>query len=323
MEQGTVLSNTWPPDSTEKRRNFYKSLSKIFLNLAGWPLPRIGSFTIADSGEISLTNRPLTLRLPLLENEGIPTGIPQDRCYSSTDSYLRALLNCHDLKLWHQPNAIRDQYDARFQMAILTILRSIISHYTLPHLQDGPFFYTFTDLNPGNIMVDQQYNITSIVDVEWCCSLPIEMQHPPFWLSGHAVDDLEGEKEKLFQDVCEEFLDIFEEEERALGSDFCTQVMRLALDMKSHWLWACLREPRATCNIFCDHLQPQYPPVRSEQEEQAATHSEEEEDDRQIQFQRVVASYFTTNGSGLVKRKCLDRIDYIDKLRSQHRAQYT
>jgi hypothetical protein len=321
-KQGTLLSSVWPPNSIEQKRSFYKSLSRIFLALARCPLPRIGSFTIQNTGEMCLNNRPLTLRLPLLENEGIPTGIPQDRCYSTTDSYLRALLKCHDLKLRYQPNAIRDQYDARFQMAVLTILRCIISHYTQAQLQEGPFSCMFTDLNPGNLMVDRQYNITSIVDVEWCCSLPIELQHPPFWLSGYAVDDLEGEKERYFQDMCEEFLEIFQEEERALGSEFHTNIMRLALDMKSHWLWACLREPRATCNIFCDHLQPQYPPVRSEEEEQAAMHSEEDEDNQQVQFQRIVASYFTAYGSSLVKQKRLDRNDYVDELRSTHRIHY-
>lgn len=270
------------------------------------PLEKIGSFTIHNSGEMSLSNRPLTVRLPLLENEGIPTNIARDRCYSTTDSYIRDLLNCHDLKLKHQPNSVRDKYDAEAQMAVLTIMRALPSHFTQSHLQNGPFHFIWTDPHASNIFVDQQYNITSLPDLEWCCSLPIETQHPPFWLSGHAVDQLEGEKKKEFDDMCLEFLEIFEREDSQHsrpGSGFCTRVMRSALKKNTHWFWASLNQPRATYNLFLDHLQPRFAP----------THLEEE---KSIQFQRILAPYWTEDSDKFIDQKVLDRQDYLDQLKS-------
>jgi hypothetical protein len=101
------------------KRNLYKSLSRIMLDLA-IPLDKIGSFTVDDDGQVSLSHRPLTLRLAALENEGIPTQISPKTCYSRTDSYLHDLLHCHDLKLQHQPNSVRSRLDAEGQMAVLT-----------------------------------------------------------------------------------------------------------------------------------------------------------------------------------------------------------
>lgn len=86
--------------------------------------------------------------------------------------------------------------------------------------------------------MDRQYNITSIVDIEWACSLPIEEQHPPFWLSGHPVDDLGGDHEQDFNDMYSDVLKVFEEENNGrslLGTNFHAKVMMGAFEKKSHW----------------------------------------------------------------------------------------
>lgn len=303
-----MLSEVWPRRTNQQKRNLYKHLSRIILNLASRPLDKIGSLTVHDSGEVCLDNRPLTLRLALLENEGIPINIPRDRCYPTTDSYLRDLLNCHDLKLAYQPNAVRNKYDAEAQMAVLTMMRTLPQQFVQQHLQHGPFILRFTDLHASNIFVDQNFSITSLPDLEWVCSLPVETQHPPFWLSGHELDELEGEKEKDFDTMCIEFLEIFEREDNqlsSLGPGFYTRVMRDALDQKTHWFIASLNEPRATYNFFLDHLQPRFAP----------SHSQEEE---AILFQRILAPYWTLHASDFIKRKVSDRENYLVELRSRY-----
>jgi hypothetical protein len=309
-DQGTLLSSMWPPDTITQKHNFYRSLSQVMLDLARRPLEKIGSFTVHDSGEISLSNRPLTLRIPLLGSEGIPTNIPRDRCYSTVDSYLHDLRNCLDLKLKHQPNSVRDRSDAEGQMAVLTTLRALLPDLIQGDLRHGPFIYTLTDLQPSNMFVDQQYSITSIVDIEWCCSLPVEAQHPPFWLSGHMVDDLQGEEEKAFDDMWEEFLTIFEQEDKKhsiLGSGFCSKVMRIAHRKKSHWLWASLKEPRAMNDIILDHLQPQFAPTLSAEEA--------------IRFQQVMARLWCRDADDFIQQKLDDRHSYVEQLRSTYRDQ--
>src|SRR5580700_2489332 len=69
---GKMLSESWEKlrHNQNRRTNLFRDLSRIILSLAQLPLPRIGSLTIDDRGILTLSNRPLTLRLHHLENEG-------------------------------------------------------------------------------------------------------------------------------------------------------------------------------------------------------------------------------------------------------------
>ena len=187
---GKMLSATWEELRHDKSRriNLFTDLSRIILSLGRIPLPRIGSFTIDDDGVVKLTNRPLTLPLQFWENEGIPTNINRSLTYSSVDPYLLDLLACHDNRLHHQPNSVTDEIDCRAQMAILTTMRSVLPRYLCRDLRYGPFFMTLTDLHSSNIFVDKDWHIKYLVDLEWACSLPGDMQHPPWWLTSRGVD---------------------------------------------------------------------------------------------------------------------------------------
>lgn len=85
-----------------------------------------------------------------------------------------------------------------------------------------------------SIFVDEQYRITALIDLEWTCSLPLEMLQPPFWVSGHIQDNFVGgtEKaitnEKAFILVSREFLDIFGQEPKSRDPS-----RKLPLDAKS------------------------------------------------------------------------------------------
>lgn len=86
------------------RINFIKDLSHIILALNQSPLHRIGSRTIDERGVLMLTNRPLAHHFHSLENEGIPTNIPRDLPYMTTNTYYTDLLGFHDSYIRNQPN---------------------------------------------------------------------------------------------------------------------------------------------------------------------------------------------------------------------------
>ena len=190
VEEWRTLADTWEElrGDKDRRANLFRDLSRIMLSLGRVPLPRIGSFTINNKGVVSLTNRPLTLRIQTLENEGIPTNIGRDRTYLSAWPYYVELLACHDSRLLHQPNSIYHERDCRDQMAVLTIMRSILPSFVDQTRQHGPFLFTLTDLQPSNIFVDKDWNVKCLIDLEWACSLPIEMESPPCWLTSRGVD---------------------------------------------------------------------------------------------------------------------------------------
>ncbi|PGH11572.1 hypothetical protein AJ79_04830 [Helicocarpus griseus UAMH5409] len=126
-----ILSKTWNDlrHDNIRRTNLFRDMSRIILALASHPFPHIGSLRMDSQGFIHLKNRPLTLRLQHLENEGIPTDISKDQIYFTSDAYVLDLLACYDSKLRYQPNSILDDFDGHAQMAAVTIMRATHSHY--------------------------------------------------------------------------------------------------------------------------------------------------------------------------------------------------
>ncbi|KAJ4512100.1 hypothetical protein HRR83_006057 [Exophiala dermatitidis] len=311
-ERGQTLSAVGHPPP-EHRPTLFRSLRRILLDLAR-PLSRIGSFTVHDSGEVCLTNRPLTRGLVVLENAGVPTKIPQNQTYSSTEPYLLDLINCHDQRLIHQPNVARSKLDLEGQMATIVALRALYSTFMSTPLQREPPIFQFTDLHEDNFFVDENYCITGIVDIEFSCALPREMQHPPFWLSGHELDDLDGEgtqeNEEKFERACEEFLRILEEEDDDDGDgetfSICprdyAQAMRDSLRRKQHWYLTAVKVPRIAYNTFVNKIQPQF----------AFSHSEEEAG----KFQDVMAKYWRVDTVAFFEQKRHEWSNHLSQLRS-------
>lgn len=95
VEEGEMLSETWEEHrgDPKRRANLFRGLSQILLSLAKVPLPKIGSWTIDDSGILSLTNRPLALLLHEFESHHIPTGIPRVRIHELEENFR----SCNDI----------------------------------------------------------------------------------------------------------------------------------------------------------------------------------------------------------------------------------
>lgn len=169
-----------------RRKTLFGDIARIMLSLNRVRLPRIGSLTLDDDGFIRLTNRPLTLRLQTMENEGIPT-FPRDSTYGSIEPYILDILQNHDNRIHHQANAIHTTNDGQQQMAALTMMRALLPQFTSRQYRDGPFVLTLMDLRQSNIFVDDNWNITALIDLKWACSFPIKMQTPPYWLTGRPI----------------------------------------------------------------------------------------------------------------------------------------
>ncbi|KAK2738458.1 hypothetical protein FQN57_007049 [Myotisia sp. PD_48] len=167
-KQGRMLSDTWFEDSDHKplRTTLFRGLARIMLSLARVPFPRIGSFVIDSNGFISLSNRPLTLDIQDLENEEISIDIPRHYTYSTTDSYIADILSLHDSRLIHQPNAINNGMEYIQQVSTLSAMRISTPLFFRRDLRRGPFIFSFPDLHQSNIFVDEEWNITSLVDLE-------------------------------------------------------------------------------------------------------------------------------------------------------------
>lgn len=276
------------------------------LSLGRIPLARIGSFTLDDEGVLSLTNRPLTFQLQALENGGIPTNITRNDTYTTTESYALDLLAYHDSRLRYQPNSINDESDCRAQMAVITQMRAVLPHFTNRDLRRGPFLFTLTDIHQSNILVDEEWNIKCLIDLEWACSRPMDMQNPPHWLSGQSVDHLIGKNLVEFNEVYEEFMEAFEFEEklRYTANLPHARSMRRAWDSGSFFYFHALDSTTGLFNLWERNIQPRFSTM----------------DNLNHEFNRLIAPYWSADAESVCAAKIKDRGEYDKKLRAMFQA---
>lgn len=304
VTNGKMLSDSWGKLRYDKTRrsNLFRGLAQIIISLNKSSLPRIGSLTLDNRGVSTLTNRPLTLRLQSLENEGIPTKISRNATYTTVSTYLLDLLECHDNRIHYQPNSIHDTNDGQQQLAALTTMRAVLHHFTRGEYQHGPFVFTLTDLHQSNIFVDDDWHITCLIDLEWACSLPIEMQCPPYWLSGRAVDDIEhGEHLDTFRQMIDEFCEAFESEEKRLAESTLHQtlIMKKCWESGGFWYFQAVNSPKGLYRIFNHHIQQLFCP---------------EHCTKRV-FDQVLAPYWCIDAEGVIEKKVKDEEEYKDQLK--------
>lgn len=300
-----MLSESWKSlrHDRDRKTNLFTGLSRIILSLARVHFPRIGSLTIDNYGVISLTNRPLTCTLQQLENCSIPTDIPRNQTYTTADTYLSDLLTCHDNRIRYMPNSIQDAADGQQQLSALTMMRTLLRHFTDRNLRSGPFILMLTDLHQSNIFVNSDWHITAIIDLEWACVLPIEMQHPPYWLTGASIDRLVREELEAFGDVHAEFMAAFEREERSFkkGDILHTRIMRKGWKIGNFWYFSALDSLNGLYSLYMSHIQRIFAPL----------------EDSGPEFDRIVSAYWTPKTAEFIAEKLRDKEVYSRKLRER------
>ena len=304
--QGEMLSKTWNDkrDDPKLRSNLFHGLSRILLSLTKIPLPKIGSFTIDENGYLHLANRPLTLQPQFLENENIPIDMPRNRTYTRMDSYIHDLLATHESRLRHQPNAVRHLQDGFYQICALTLMRSVWPCFFRRDLLSGPFYLHLTDITQQNLFVDEDWNITAVLDLEWTCSLPVEMIHPPFWLSDQSISTLDKE---TYGTLHREFTEILKEEEEkaiAAGRKSAIQLyslLRKGWERGAFWCTLAIHTPMSLFDLFYDHMQPKF--------------SENHKDEKQ--FWLITMPYYGFGTRAFLDEKIKDKEEYDKSLREE------
>ncbi len=230
-----VLDKTWVARRKDpvRQQNLFRGLARIVLSLARDPLPRIGAFSFRDDGTIALTNRPLDCTMAIFENDGTPRVMPGDRTYSAVEPYVADLFRLHDQRFLSHPNAIYDERDCWSEMAAWVLVRSLARRYVRPEQRNGPFLLQLNDLRPRNIFVNDAWNVTRIVDLEWVCALPVERLDVPYWLTGQDIGGLEGEALTEYAEVRDAFMAVFEEEDSRIAAE---HNLSLAKVLHESWL---------------------------------------------------------------------------------------
>ncbi|KAJ5544125.1 hypothetical protein N7494_005404 [Penicillium frequentans] len=299
--RGKMLSESWEEGrhNAQLRMNLFRGLSRTLLSLTRIPLPRIGSFVLDDKGYLRLNNRPLTLQIHQLENEQIPIDIPREVTYISVDSYINDILSLHESRLRHQPNAVSHLEDGFYQTSALMVMRSIWPCYFRRDFLRGPFYLNLTDIHQSNIFVDDEWNIKYFIDLEWACSRPVEMIHPPYWLTNQAIDSISvGDYENLHA----EFMEALAEEESKCSTTslpLLHPILQQGWGKGTFWCSLALNSPTALFKIFYDYIQPRF--------------SKAHNDDST--FWVITMPYWTFNAFEFIEQKVKDKKQYDLSLR--------
>ena len=318
-DRGAMLSNIWHEKRFEKafRTNLFRDASCIMLSLAKVPLPQIGSFTLDTAGSLSLSNRPLTPQLQNMENGGIPPRMMRSDIYTSIEGYALDLIAYQENQLRWQPNAVNDEEDCRAQMATQTGLRAILPHFVTRAKRNGPFFLFHNDMHQSNIFVDETGRITSLIDLEWACTLPLDMFHTPYWLTDRKLDELDREDTmKEYDTTQQEFLDAFEENEQALQGTqhllsadqergfLFTDILRHNWKTGRHFYFGALQSRAVGYNVFFQSIRPLFPGTPSTQD----------------QFEQVAAPFWAPDADEVTKAKLEDLEKYNQDLSEMFKA---
>jgi hypothetical protein len=81
------------------------------------------------------------------------------------------------------PGSVTDADEARKKYLRLRKLRKMLPELVDPAWDAGPFVLRCEGMRFGNMLVDENFNITAVLDWEWAYSAPKQMLHsPPRWL---------------------------------------------------------------------------------------------------------------------------------------------
>ncbi|KAJ4266990.1 hypothetical protein NW762_003088 [Fusarium torreyae] len=304
-ETGKMLSLTWSDylSDTGRRKNLFGGMARIMLSLARLPQPHIGSFKFDTTNcTVTLSNRPLTCSMAIFEQSGTPRVIPPNQLYQNTDSFASDMLTLHDNHLLYNPHAVRDEEDAQERMALRALLRTVTHFFVLPERRNGPYLLQPTDFHQSNIFVDDEWNITCLIDLEWICALPVEMLSVPYWLTGCSIDEIVDEQYEPFDKVRKEFLAIMDEELRNVQVEHDVQItktMRDTWESKGMWYWACIRSLNGWLFIVEDHILPKFSAIEG-----------------LVKDLKQMSSFWQENASRHIEAKVADEKRYQTELRT-------
>jgi len=304
---GRMLSETWETlrGDQHRQQRLFRGLSRILISLARVPQPRIGSFLFGTDGTVTLTNRPLLCNVAILENDGAPRTI--DETYSCVEPFVADLLNLHDGHFLANQNAVEDAQDCRRQIANRTLLRTLSHHFVggRSRRRNGPFRLQLTDLQQSNIFVDNDWNVTCLIDLEWVCALPAEMLAVPYWLTGLGIDELVGNNLVGFNSVHQQFVSVLKEVEEEMlrksslseegGAATLSSTIHDGWESGAVWFWHCLDSVNAMLTLVEDHIAPPFSHVSTDAE--------------------VLHKYWCQGSCKVVNKKVADHDKYVEELK--------
>lgn len=159
-EQGDKVLRSDIPDSILEV--VYRQIADITLELSEHDFDQIGSLSLNGDDTWSIGSGPLTLNSNELARCGNVHVEP--RVYSTTSDYLFAITEQNIIHLEKQRNSISSSSDARRKYTARHLFRAAAPSFVSQRYNQGSFKLFCDDFRPGNILVDDSFKITGIID---------------------------------------------------------------------------------------------------------------------------------------------------------------
>ncbi|TQV92473.1 hypothetical protein V2A60_007161 [Cordyceps javanica] len=298
--RGNMLSETWAQNRDDARfYNLQRDIARIMVSLAQHPLPRIGTFSIDSGGYLRLDNRPISVESTVHENEGLTPIVSRRTTFSSVKDFIFSQISTFETRFLEQPNAIVSRRDALYQMTGLAAAR-----IALPQLlrdDNGPFVFALRDLHRSNVFVDQNWNVTAIIDLEFAASWPAEFIQTPHWLEYDFIDDVTPAGFEARHTEFMEHIKRAEELRENSGTESLSSIMQRSWDEGTFWVPLTLRDPVSFAELFYERILTGYFDFTAE----------EIKDEQNYHF---CSRIFRRNFQSIIDKKLDDQRTYSDGL---------
>ncbi|KAI1472459.1 uncharacterized protein F4812DRAFT_408975 [Daldinia caldariorum] len=165
MEKLHEKSLRWSATTQEQRRKVMEQLADVFIELSSYPFDRLGSLHYPGAGDIhigALARESLTD----FTESGMRTMGPFSSLKEYHESSIRLILDLILRGEMYSEQAVDAYLIHRFLLDIVPIVLSQSVE------DDGNFYLKHADDKGDHIMVDEDFNITGIIDWEWAHTAP-------------------------------------------------------------------------------------------------------------------------------------------------------
>jgi hypothetical protein len=192
-----------------------------------------------------------------------------------------------------------------YEMATPSLPLWLVCGHSLP---SSPFDSTTEHLTSyllpifirATYFVDEDWNIMRIIDLEWACSRPWQMQNVPYWLTSQGLDTIDDEALEAYQVTFDEFIHAVKEVERSVSvpAQPLSHIFQSSWLSGKFWFAQALDSPEALYSVFINHLQSRYGTML----------------DFDDKFDETLARYWEQNASNFISMKVDEQTAYQQRI---------
>ncbi|KAI0914737.1 phosphotransferase enzyme family protein [Ustulina deusta] len=196
--------------SVAQQARFYRSLAAIYIQLRRLEYPSVGCLRRHEDGP-KVSKMITSIDINMQELEGLNPSVIQAGytnqygTLASAGAYTLMLLQLADNAFAKSRCSVTDDEeqgaDALYH---LNIFRQYVEKWVDHRFENGPFVLVHGDLEPFNLLVDDEMEVVCVLDWEWSRIVPLQFFKPPLWLANPDPTNL------AYEAVYRRYLDRFD-----------------------------------------------------------------------------------------------------------------